>query len=132
MNLTDSAFYKVIINHLDQLLVFRDMFLTYAVSENAVNIEGYKKILVNYGNNSLSYQGKGSKSRANFFTTFHFGKSITKFRMDIFSTKSVFIKYLRIRLHYAFEKKFIRKLYFFIEKGYKRFHSPVYPFPVYP
>lgn len=53
MNLTDSLFYKTIVKHLGQLLVFRDMFLTYAVSENVVDIDGYKKIAIEYGEDAI-------------------------------------------------------------------------------
>ena len=53
MNLTDSLFYKTIMKHLGQLLVFGEMFLTYVVSENVVEIEGYKKIDIEYGNDDI-------------------------------------------------------------------------------
>lgn len=53
INLIDSPLYKTIIKHLGQLLIFRDMFLTYAVSENVTDIDGYKKITIDYGDDAI-------------------------------------------------------------------------------
>ncbi len=52
MNLTDSIFYKTIMKYLGQLLVFRDMFLTYATTENIAELNNYKKIYISYGDSS--------------------------------------------------------------------------------